>query len=279
MNPTPTIRRAFADLSHGQLHYRRAGAGPPLVLLHASPGSGKQLEALIAALAPHYTVLAPDTPGNGDSVPLPMAAPACGDYARAVLEFLDALGVARADVYGTHTGACIASELALLAPDRVGALVQDGVVVFTPAERAELLARYAHPFVPDLEGTQFQRAFMFCRDQFWFFPWYARDAAHLRHVGLPPPGPLHDWVVEVLKAATTYHLAYRAAFAYPAEERLPLVTNPVLCVAAADDPLLPATRDIVPRLRNGRFRALPRFDAPEYLAGLVAAIRDAHPRP
>src|SRR5258708_7381259 len=61
------ILRSFADLPGRQVHYRRAGKGPPLLLIHASPGSSKQLEAKIAALAHTRSVIAPDTPRNGDN--------------------------------------------------------------------------------------------------------------------------------------------------------------------------------------------------------------------
>jgi pimeloyl-ACP methyl ester carboxylesterase len=266
------IRRGFVDVSFGQVHYRYAGQGPTIVLLHASPGSSKQLEALIRRLAENFRVLSPDTPGNGDSSPLPLADPDIEAYSRGILEFLDAMQVERAAVYGSHTGACIGSELALLAPHRVSRLIQDGVAIFTPAEREALLATYAHPFEPNLTGTHLMQAFMFCRDQFIFFPWYASDKAHLRDGGLPPPGPLHEWVVEVLKAATTYHLAYRAAFAYPAEARLPLVRQPVLCMAAEDDPLRPVTEEVTSAIPDGRYQQLPRLDDENYCAALSEAI-------
>ena len=110
------VRRAFVDVPFGQMHYRYAGSGPRLVLFHASPGSSKQLEPLIALLARDFTVVAPDTPGNGDSSPLPVQAPAIEEYARAMIEFFNALDIDSAHVYGTHTGACLGSELALLAP-------------------------------------------------------------------------------------------------------------------------------------------------------------------
>lgn len=268
------IRRGFVDVSFGQVHYRYAGQGPTVVLLHPSPGSSKQFEALIRSLAENFRVLAPDTPGNGDSSPLPLANPDIKAYSQGILEFLDAMQVERAAFYGSHTGACIGSELALLAPRRVSSLIQDGVAIFTEAERKELIAVYAHPFEPDLAGTHLMKAFMFCRDQFIFFPWYASDKAHLRDIGLPPPEPLHDWVVEVLKAATTYHLAYRAAFAYLAEDRLPLVQVPVLCIAAEDDPLRQVTEEIAPAIPDGRYQQMPRFDDPTYPAVLKQAITD-----
>ena len=266
------VRRAFADTSIGQMHYRYAGQGPVLLLLHASPGSSKQLEGLITQLSGRFRVIAPDTPGNGDSPPLTLEKPTIADYSALILELLDALEIATVCVYGSHTGACLASELALLAPDRVERVIQDGAVVFTAEERVDMLEKYAHPFAPDLEGTHLLRAFIFCRDQFVFFPWYARDKEHLRDTGFPDPGSLHDWVLEVLKGATTYHLAYRAAFAYLSEERLPLVRQPVLCIAAADDPLGPGTRELAERMDNASFTPLPRYDDPLYLDSLSDAI-------
>lgn len=269
---TYTIRRRFADVSFGQVHYRTAGTGPLLVMLHASPGSSKQLEALIGRFAATHTVIAPDTPGFGDSDALVNQAPTIADYAVALAEFLDALKIARADVYGSHTGASIGAELAILQPSRVRRLIQDGAGVFDADEAREYLENYAHPFTPDLDGAYLMRAFMFCRDQFLFFPWYARNRAKRRDAGLAPAMALHLWVVEVLKAATTYPLGYRAAFAYPARERLPLVTQPTLCMAAEDDPLRAGTVDVTRSMQAGRFVDLPRYDDPQYGARLVSSV-------
>jgi pimeloyl-ACP methyl ester carboxylesterase len=209
-------------------------------------------------------ILAPDMPGNGDSPPLDVEQPSIADYSQAMVEFLDALGIEKADAYGSHTGSAIAIDLAISAPSRVRRIVLDGVADFPADERKVLLERYAHPFTPDLAGTHLIRAFLFCRDQFLFFPWYASDAEHRRDTGLSAPEPLHAWVVEVLKAATTYHLAYRAAFAYPAEKRLAEVTCPALLVAADNDPLREMTAAIASRVTKDAFITLPRSDAEHY---------------
>lgn len=267
-----TIRRAFLDLPDGQLHYRRAGPGPgpgrgtgtPILLLHASPGSSRQLEPLIAALAERYDVIAPDTPGNGDSTPLPIAVPTIADYAARLPALLDALGLDRVAVYGSHTGAAIAVELAILAPDRVERLILDGIGLFTPAQRDDQLARYAPAFTPDRDGAYLIRAFQFCRDQYLFYPWYDRTRAARRDSGLRPAADLHAWLVEVLKAAETYPLAYHAAFAWDAVGRLPQVGRPMLLMAAADDPLALCTRDAASLTDGARFAALPRYDAVEF---------------
>jgi pimeloyl-ACP methyl ester carboxylesterase len=266
------IRRAFADLSTRQVHYRQAGEGPPLLMLHASPGSSKQLESKIAALSATRGVIAPDTPGNGDSPPLSMASPEIADYAAALIPFLDAMGIDRCDVYGSHTGASIAAELAILAPERVGKVVFDGIGFFSDAEREHYLAHYAMPIGPDLIGSQFLKAFMFCRDQYIFWPWFETKAANRREGGLPSAEVLHDWVLEVCKALTTYHLSYRAAFRHRSQDRLPLLTQAVLFLVASNDPLLAHTRDAVALTARGRLAVLGHSAAPDHAAAVASAI-------
>ena len=259
------IRRGFADLAHGQTHYRSAGSeGEPLVILHASPGSSRQQVRLIEDFAGEARVFAPDTPGNGDSEPLGLHEPDMVDLARAVLGFLDAMGLEKVRLYGSHTGASIATELAILAPERVSHLVLDGLSAMSPEELEDVLEHYAHPFVPDLDGAYLLRLFQFCRDQYLFFPWYKRTRAGRRDGGLGSAEDLHAWVTEVMKGAQTYHLNYRAAFRWQPAPRLPQVRCPVLLMAASNDPLFDHSRDAAPHIVDGGFLELPRLDAPEF---------------
>jgi pimeloyl-ACP methyl ester carboxylesterase len=236
----PEFRRGFVDLPHGQVHYRCGGGGTrrPLVLLHGNPGSSAMLVPLMRHLADR-ALLAPDTPGLGDSAALPLPAPEIADFAEATLVALDRLGIGECDLYGTHTGANVAIEVTLQQPDRVRRVVLDAIAFYSPERRRDLLARYAHPLAPDLDGTQLMRAWHFVRDQWIFWPWFRRDAAHRRPVGLPDPEFLHEVVVDVLKASTSYHLAYRASFLYRKEERLPLLRCPVLMTCPATDIFFP----------------------------------------
>ncbi|MFZ2998656.1 alpha/beta fold hydrolase [Sphingobium sp.] len=216
-----TIRRAFLDLPDGQIHYRQTGDGMPLLLLHPSPGSSRQMVGLMDSLQSEFHLVAPDTAGNGDSTALTIDSPDISDYATRLPALLDALGLDRVAVYGSHTGAAIACELAILRPDRVSHVVLDGIGRWSPQEQAELIDRYARPFTPDLDGAYLMRAYHFCRDQYLFFPWYDRTAAARRDGVMPPAVDFHAWYVEVLKAAATYHHAYRAAFSWDAAGRLP----------------------------------------------------------
>lgn len=266
------IKRGFSDLSHGQTHYRYAGSGEPILALHASPGSSRQLTGLIGALATVGKVYAPDTPGNGDSTPLFEREPLIPELAEAVLRFMDVMELAKVRLYGSHTGAAIAAELAILAPERISHVVLDGVSWLTPEELQDILANYAFPFVPDVDGAYLIRMFQFCRDQYMFFPWYKRTREHRRDNGLGSAADLHAWVTEVMKANETYHLNYRAAFKWDARDRLPLVKVPALLSAGENDPLFDITRELASAVTGGRFVGLPRFDAPDFALERKAAI-------
>jgi pimeloyl-ACP methyl ester carboxylesterase len=266
MTMAQRVTRAFADLPHGQLHYRHAGAGDVLLLLHGSPGSSRQLVRLIEAFAGTKQVIAPDTPGNGDSEPLPREAPEIADLARAMLAFLDSQGIGQTHVYGTHTGAVIAAELAILAPDRVLSVMLDGVSDLSDEELTDFLAHYAAPFEADLDGAYLTRLFQFCRDQFLFFPWFRRTKDARRDGGVPTPDDLAALVLETMKARTSYHRNYHAAFRWPARARLPLVPCPVLMLASLADPLHDTTQALAAFAPDHRFQSLPRYDAPNFAA-------------
>jgi pimeloyl-ACP methyl ester carboxylesterase len=278
MSVSVSIRRRFVDLAEGQVHVREAGfdAEPsgclPLVMLHASPGSARLLQAPMLALAARRHVIATDTLGNGDSCSPLGAAPDIAYFADAHMRALSAMGLDRFDLYGTHTGANIACEIALRAPQRVRRLVLDGVSLYSAQEQAEMLALYAPAVGIDHEGSQFLRLWTFVRDAYLFWPWYRRDAVHRRAGGLPSADELHDKVVEVLKAARTYHLPYRAAIAYDKAPRLPRIEVPTLLACARSDMFM-AYFDAVSALMP---RATPLltdgFGTPAALAETVRAF-------
>lgn len=273
------IRRRFADLAGRQIHYRKlAGTGRPLVALHHLPGSAKQIGETIAALAPRH-VIAPDLAGTGDSDLHPAITPSIADYADDVIALLDQLELAEVDLYGSHTGACLATEVAIRAPTRVGRVILDGVPLYSAEDAAEQMLHYA-PFIePDLNGSHLLWAHNFCRDQILFWPWYDKSTAAARGTGLPPARVLNDWVVEVIKGLDGFPHGYRAVFAYPMVERLALVTQPTLCIAAADDTLGAASYRAVDLLPNGALALIASeggaMAPPALVAAAVTAFLDA----
>jgi pimeloyl-ACP methyl ester carboxylesterase len=268
------IRRGFATVAGGQVHYREAGVGlgRTLVLIHASPGSSRMLAPLIRAFGASRHVIATDTAGNGDSEVQLAEATDIGELARIHLAALKALGLGSFDLYGTHTGASIAAEIALLAPGRARRLILDGVGLYSAEQQAEMLARYAPAMRPDLQAQYLMWAWHFVRDTHVFWPWYATDAAHRRPTGLPSAEALHEKLVEVLKALTTYHKSYRAAFAHDKRARLPLLRLPVLAACARTDMLAPMFDELVSLMPGAARLQHDGIASPEALAATVASF-------
>jgi len=234
------LRRGFVDLPHGQMHYRVCGdpALPPLVMFHGSPGSGFSLMPLAGHLATARRVIAIDTPGNGDSEPLPLEMPEIADLADAHWHTIEALALEPVDLYGYHTGAAICTELSIRHGAQIRRIVMDGISVFDPAESGALVANQHAPDLPaDFDGGQLARAWSMVRDAHLFWPWWDRRSETRRALGLPSADYLHGEVLEVLKANRTYHRSYLAALRYPKREKLPQIRNPVLVTGCPTDQL------------------------------------------
>lgn len=107
------------DIGIGTIAYDRDGQGQPVVLSHASLVDRRMWRSQLTALAPRYDVIAFDQLGYGES----SNAPSTVRTADTLLRFLDALGIDRAALIGCSMGGGYSLEAALLAPDRVTALV------------------------------------------------------------------------------------------------------------------------------------------------------------
>lgn len=274
---TPDIDRGFTRITDGQIHYRAAGqksSQPPLICLHASPASSKSLLPLMRAAAPTRYVIAPDTMGNGASDAPAVSAPDLSYYAGSMDRFCDAMGFDQVDIYGIHTGAHIATEWAILNPMRVRRVVLDQLTVLTDQQKIEFSAHYAPEMKPDQTGSQFHWAWNFMRDQMVFFPYYKKDADHLRQGGTFDAKILHDLTLDVLNSLETYHMAYGAVFKHELEERLPLLTQECLWVPGDPDPKNPASTLILQHLGNARLGVADPVNRPQALAGLINGFLD-----
>lgn len=104
------------------IHYRVAGSGPPLLLLHALGESGLDWQWVIPTFVHTHRIYALDLPGSGKSAkPATDYTPAF--FTRMVIGFLDALKIEQALVIGNSLGGLIALRLAFYRPERVRALV------------------------------------------------------------------------------------------------------------------------------------------------------------
>ncbi|MEM8854457.1 MAG: alpha/beta hydrolase [Pseudomonadota bacterium] len=271
----PLVRRRFIDVGSAQVHARVAGPedGRRLVAIHPSPGSSKQLEALVDGLGREgFFVLAPDTAGNGDSTPLATDTPTINDLADHAFAALSSMIDGPFDLYGSHTGASIAMEIAIAHPDRVGRLVLDGMGLYAADLQSDVLDRYAREIRPDAEATHLMKVWHFCRDQYLFWPYYNRTEDGRLPNGLPDDDTLHDFVVEVLKAMRSYHRSYRAAFRHPKRDRLPLLTCPTLVVSSPSDMLHAYAAEVAALVRGARQTDLLPWGDPLHHSHMVATI-------
>ncbi|MDR3454182.1 MAG: alpha/beta fold hydrolase [Rhodoferax sp.] len=114
------------------IHYQVTGTGPDMVMLHGGgPGAtgASNYSKNVEALSQHYRCWVIDFPGWGQSSKNLNAFGAEGPFqngARAVLAFLDALGIAKAHLVGNSFGGSAALCLAMDHPERVNRLVLMG---------------------------------------------------------------------------------------------------------------------------------------------------------
>jgi pimeloyl-ACP methyl ester carboxylesterase len=66
-SPPPNFKHAYAKVNGIAIHYVIGGAGEPLVLLHGFGQNWYMWNRLLPELSKHFTVIAPDMPGLGES--------------------------------------------------------------------------------------------------------------------------------------------------------------------------------------------------------------------
>jgi pimeloyl-ACP methyl ester carboxylesterase len=262
---------AYAEGPWGQIHYRvvapaRSSRRPPLVCLHASPLSGIVYDEWLQEIGRDRLALAPDTPGYGGSA-TPPRPPSIGDYADAMRQFLDGLGLGEVDLMGYHTGSLTSIELARRLPARVRRVVLISAPIFTPAELETLRAGVGAP-APSFEVALARLLENWRRDGKGMF----RDATEDRVI---------DMRIESLRHFRTSNWGFRAAFDYDLAGALPQVRQPVLVLNPEDD-LWTMTPRAKPLLNaSSRVHDLPgwthgHLDAhTEEMAAIVRGFLDA----
>src|SRR4051812_45292273 len=108
---------------HGnRVSYRTGGDGPLLVLVHGITSSSASWEPVLPALAEHFTILAPDLLGHGQS-DKPAGDYSLGSHACIVRDLMLALGHERGTIAGHSLGGGIAMQVAYQFPELVERLV------------------------------------------------------------------------------------------------------------------------------------------------------------
>ncbi|KAM5350961.1 hypothetical protein ACJ41O_003684 [Fusarium nematophilum] len=166
-------RVALEDVS---IHFRYAGSGPPVLLVHGNPQHSLTWQFIGPILAQNYTVIAPDNRGAGDS-----SIPPDGNYsstasAADLKGVLDFLNITSAYVFAHDKGVGMATALAIQHPDMVKRLALAEYIFpgfgyelgATPAPFWDLYSNWQLAFfqVPDLAE------FLMSGKEKQFLQWY-----------------------------------------------------------------------------------------------------------
>jgi 3-oxoadipate enol-lactonase len=124
-----------------KIAYRRAGGGPPVLLIHGVGGDSSNWDPISERLRTRFDVIAMDLRGHGQSdfITAPVDA---HDLARDALQVLDDAGIATSTVVGFSLGGAVAQALTLDHPERVDKLALIGTVAGrTPEEQVKARER------------------------------------------------------------------------------------------------------------------------------------------
>ncbi|MCO5122285.1 MAG: alpha/beta hydrolase [Rhizobacter sp.] len=233
-----SVSRQFIDLPAGTIHFASCGSGPPVLLLHQTPRSWDEFRDVLPLLGQHFTAIAMDTLGFGDSSkPLPVRDSIEG-WAEVAMSLADALGLERLAVVGHHTGAAIAIELAAAYPQRIAGAVLSA----PPWVDAERRARHSRPAPIDNVPRQADGSHL---SALWRIraPWYPAGDIEL----------LERFVIDAVKAGPRAAEGHAVVSRYLMEARLPLVRCPVLVIAPTADPhAYPHARRVADAIADAR---------------------------
>ncbi len=111
--PARTVRVTSSDFGALDIHYREAGAGPPLLLVHGLMTTSYSWRYVVDDLARSFRVIALDLPGCGRS-DKPRVVYSGDALARFLIEFQRALGIRGCLVIGNTMGGMLCMRAALL---------------------------------------------------------------------------------------------------------------------------------------------------------------------
>jgi pimeloyl-ACP methyl ester carboxylesterase len=217
------VRRGYADGPYGQIHFRDHGTGVPLVLLHQAPMTSRQFDNVYGPLGVRgIRAIGIDMPGFGGSDGTP-ATPTVVDYAACVVPVLDTLGIDRTILLGHHTGALVATEVALRWPERLAGLILNGPMPLTEEERREWLAT-GHQrelrLVPQAGGAHFTQVF---------------DTRVRLSRGGVPLERISDYVVQAFAGESPFWHGHHAAFTYDHGASIGRVKVPTMILSNTGD--------------------------------------------
>jgi pimeloyl-ACP methyl ester carboxylesterase len=219
-----SIRKGYVETKDGQIHYQscEGGKGIPIVFFHQTASSSQSYEKIMTLLEGKYTMYAMDTPGFGQSF-FPFETPTVTTYVEILLEAIANLSVTEFHVFGHHTGAAIAAEMAATAPDRVKTLMLEGPLWVSEEQRKAKLETVIKPLVIEADGSHLMKVWE-------------------RVTGLDPdhtPKLCHREAIDTLRAGERWHEAYVAVYNQDSYAIYEKIRCPMLFLCGTNDTLFP----------------------------------------
>ena len=237
------------------MYYEEAGSGDPLVLLMGITADSQAWRLQVPALSQHFRVITPDNRGAGRTSapdrPYTIAGMADDTFA-----LMDRLGIAKANVLGFSMGGCIAQEMALTQPERVGKLI----LLSTFACADAYVRNVVNSLVAARRSNMSREQWVRLISTFFFgaqtFDQEARFELTVRtQVDNPYAQQDHAFIRQA-----------QALLAFDSRDRLSALKNETLVISGAEDILIP------PRNAKNLTQALPNATLKELPGGHVGCI-------
>ena len=226
-----------------RIHYRVAGEGPPLVLVHGYTASGWSnwvASGWVDRLSPHHRLIIPDLRGHGRSQkPWRTEVYSVDAMASDVLAVMDKEQIERAPVFGYSMGGMVTMHLLLDHPERFNAAIIGGMGSYFPRGRG----RYA--FERQSRRSEASRRSLVERVK--FLAGYASMA-------------------DPIALDRVFRGVFRGQPPVDAS-RLADISVPVLVAAGTEDVFFEPSADLARRIPGARFLPLPN-------EGHISAVRN-----
>jgi pimeloyl-ACP methyl ester carboxylesterase len=211
-----------------RIHYRQMGEGEPIILLHASPRSGKMLENFGKILAETFQVIIPDLPGYGFSDAIPQKVNNLYEVVPYLKAFSEALNIENPSIYGTATGAQLGIAYALTYPLDVKNLFLDNPAHFSENEHQQISEKYFIDLSPKSDGSHLVNLWNHAKDSMMYFPWYDHSEEAQFSKTVPSDVVIADTVQAYIVAGERYDELYRAAFLHERAEKIQQLSVPTV---------------------------------------------------
>ncbi|CDZ93302.1 alpha/beta fold hydrolase [Pseudomonas saudiphocaensis] len=227
-----TVRKTYVDVADGQIHLRYVAGQQriPTIFLHQTASSSAMYQAVMEQLTDLAPLYALDTPGFGGSYHPPRT-PTTDYYVAALLQAIDALGIDQFNLFGHHTGAALACQMAAQHPQRVRRLAMIGPVQLTEQERSLWRDSSVKPLTIDAQATHLAEV------------WQRVTHLDQQPIAYPPSVALATReAIDTLIAGDRWHEAYAAVFEQNFPAWLARVECPLLLICGDGDVLHPYFR-------------------------------------